>query len=313
MSTKISSLVESYIEYKRGLGFKIEGVSSQLKAFARYTEEAGYDGPLTRSIVTEWCENGNPSLVTKGRRFETLKSFADYANSYDSESEILPRLPYGNPHKRKRPHIYTVEETCLLMDKCSELYSPDGIRALSVKTAIGLMWATGLRTSELVGLTTEDVDLKDHLILVRSSKFNKSRIIPIQLDVSKQLRLYREKVVSIAPSVTLEKAFFVTTGGRPLKQNAFEYAFRKIRDVIIVSDSEYGHARLYDFRHTFATRTIETWLENDEDVNAKLYLLSTYLGHVHPEDTYWYLSSTPRLMELSSSKYEKKYGDDVYE
>ena len=64
MSTKISSLVESYIAYKRGLGFKIEGASSQLKAFARYTEEAGYDGPLTRSIVTEWCENGNPSLVT---------------------------------------------------------------------------------------------------------------------------------------------------------------------------------------------------------------------------------------------------------
>lgn len=310
MSTRISSMIESYIAYKRGLGFQITAESVYLRSFARFTEETGYDGPLTRSIVAEWCESGNPSQMTKGRRFEPLKGFADYANAYDSDSESLPRLPYGNPHRRLRPHIYTSEETCMLMNKCNELYSPDGIRALTVKTAIGLMWASGLRTSELIRLTTEDVDLTEHLILVRSSKFNKSRIIPIQSNVSEQLRLYRKKVVILSSRVRLENSFFVTTGGKPFNREAFEYAFRIIRDVIDVSDSEYDHARLYDFRHSFATRTIKSWLENDEDVNAKLYLLSTYLGHIHPEDTYWYLSSTPELMELSCSKYELAFGDD---
>lgn len=310
MSTKISSMVESYIAYKHGLGFQITGESVYLRDFARYTESVGYDGSLTRSVVSEWCERGNPSQVTKGRRFEPLKAFADYANAYDSDSELLPHLPYGNPHRRLRPHIYSLEETCLLMDKCSELYSPDGIRALTVKTAIGLMWASGLRTSELVGLTIEDVDLTEHLLLVRSSKFNKSRIVPIQTDVSKQLLLYRKRVTLLSSHAGLENAFFVTTGGVPLKRDAFEYAFRKIRDVIDVSDSDYDHARLYDFRHSFATRTIKKWLENGEDVNAKLYLLSTYLGHVHPEDTYWYLSSTPELMNLSSGRYELAFGGE---
>lgn len=96
--------------------------------------------------------------------------------------------------------------------------------------------------------------------------------------------------------------------GVALKANALQYAFQKIRDCVGVGNSEYKHVRLYDFRHTFATRTITKWIEQNEDVNAKLFLLSTYMGHNHPEDTFWYLSSTPELMALSSSKYEHMFG-----
>ncbi len=313
MKNKISTLVESYLGYKHSLGFQMTAESVYLRAFARYTQELQYAGPLTRDIVFQWCESGSGlSLVTKGRRFEPLKGLADYANAFDPESELLPRLPYGNPYKRVHPHIYTLEETCLLMERCGGLYSPDGIRALTMRTAIGLLWSTGLRTSELVNLTTSDVDLTNALITVRSSKFNKDRIIPILPDVSGHLRLYREKVEHLSGSAVHEPSFFVTTRGKPLKRNAFEYAFQKIRGIIDVSDSGYGNARLYDFRHSFASRTIRNWIGRDEDADAKLFLLSTYLGHVHPEDTYWYLSSTPGLMELSSRKYENIFGGGIY-
>ena len=86
-----------------------------------------------------------------------------------------------------------------------------------------------------------------------------------------------------------------------------------IRDIIDVSDSGYPHARLYDFRHTFATRTIKNWFAQGMDVNAKLFLLSTYMGHIHPEDTYWYLSSTSELMDIASRKYENIFGGDAHE
>lgn len=287
--------------------------SVYLRLFAKYTQEINYTGPITQRIVFQWCESGdNPSIVTKGRRFEPLKGLAYYANAFDSESELLPKLPYGNPHKRVRPHIYTLYETCLLMERSNALYSPDGIRALTMRTAIGLLWTTGLRTSELVNLTTSDIDLKNGLITVRSSKFNKDRIIPVLPDVSEQLLIYRKKVELLSVNVAHNPSFFVTTRGKPLKRDAFEYAFQKIRDVIDVSDSGYEHARLYDFRHTFATRTIKNWLEQDVDVNAKLFLLSTYMGHIHPEDTYWYLSATPELMELASHKYESIYGGGIH-
>ena len=95
-----------------------------------------------------------------------------------------------------------------------------------------------------------------------------------------------------------------------MEANALEYAFQRIRDCVDPGSSEYEHVRLYDFRHTFATRTIAKWLEQNEDVNAKLFLLSTYMGHNHPEDTFWYLSSTPELMSLSSNKYEQMFGGE---
>lgn len=208
---------------------------------------------------------------------------------------------------------YTLDETCRLMEQCDHLYSPDGIRSLTMKTAIGLLWATGLRTSELVNLTISDVDFTNNLLNVCSSKFNKDRIVPLLPEVSDQLRSYRSQVESICNKVRLGNEFFITTGGKPFKRNAFEYAFQTIRDIIDVSDSGYPHARLYDFRHTFATRTIKNWLEQGMDVNAKLFLLSTYMGHIHPEDTYWYLSSTPELMDIASRKYEDIYGGDAHE
>lgn len=314
MNNKISFQVENYLEYKHSLGFQLIGEAVYLRAFARYTIEKGYTGSLTRNIVFSWCEHGeNPSLVTKGRRYEPLKTFADYANAFDPSSEVLPRLPYGNPHKRVRPHIYSLEETCSLMERCDDLYSPDGIRALTVKTAIGLFWSTGMRTSELVKLRMADVDLIDDLITVRSSKYNKDRIIPIGKDVAAELLAYRHKVESAAQTVWNTDSFFVTTGGKPLKRNALEYAFQKIRDIIDVSDSRYEHARLYDFRHTFAIRTIQEWHKNGIDVNANLHLLSIYMGHNHPEETYWYLSSTPELLELSSLRYESVFGGGSHE
>lgn len=222
----------------------------------------------------------------------------------------MPKLPYGNPHKRVAPHIYTLDETRLLMDKCKTLYSPDGIRALTMQTVIGLLWATGLRTSELVNLTTDDVNLDENFIMVRKSKFNKDRIIPIAENVSLHLRYYRAQVSLISGKAIRHDKFFLSTGGRPTNLRALEYAFQKIRDAVDVSDSGYAHARLYDFRHTFATRTIKRWYECGEDVNSKLYLLSTYLGHAHPDETYWYLSSTPDMMHLASLKYESMYGGD---
>lgn len=311
---KIASQVESYLHYKQGLGFQMLSESVCLRAFAKYTEELGYGGSVTRKLVSTWCERGdNPSPVTKGRRFEPIKGFADYANAFDPDSEILPKLPYGNPHKRTAPHIYTLEETLLLMDRCDILYSPDGIRSLTMRTAIGLLWSTGLRPSELSHLTVDDVDLYGNVIMVRKSKFNKDRVVPISQDVSNHLKDYRSKLPVLCGKPPHPADFFLTTGGRATNLRAFEYAFQKIRDVVDTSDSGYEHARLYDFRHTFATRTLKRWYKQGVDINSKLYLLSTYMGHTHPEDTYWYLSATPELMQLASEKYESLYGGGSHE
>lgn len=95
---KITSLVESYLSYKQNLGFQLRSEAICLRAFAKYTEELGYAGTLTRKIVFQWCERDTPSLMTKGRRFEPIAGLAQYVNAFDPESETMPKLPYGNPH-----------------------------------------------------------------------------------------------------------------------------------------------------------------------------------------------------------------------
>lgn len=84
--------------------------------------------------------------------------------------------------------------------------------------------------------------------------------------------------------------------------------FKLIRPCINSNPTGYPYVRLYDFRHTFACNTILRWKEQGEDVNEKLYVLSTYLGHVKPADTFWYLSATPELLKALCSKYEEQFG-----
>ena len=102
--------------------------------------------------------------------------------------------------------------------------------------------------------------------------------------------------------------FFYTTGGKKLTESSLAYAFKLIRSCINSNPTGYPYVRLYDFRHTFACNTILRWNEQGEDVNEKLYVLSTYLGHVKPADTFWYLSATPELLKALCSKYEEQFG-----
>ena len=100
--------------------------------------------------------------------------------------------------------------------------------------------------------------------------------------------------------------FFVTSYGRRFNTRAFEYAFQLIRPLVFY-DAE-KQPRLYDLRHTFACNTVKRWYETGEDVNWKLYLLSVYMGHVKPQDTYWYLSATPELLEIAARKFGSRVG-----
>lgn len=313
-SNRISRLINDYLTYKRSIGYQLTADEKYLKDFARYTISEEYEGPLTKEIVFKWCESGgNLSSIAKGRRYEIIQSFSRYAGAFDPDTEPLPSRPYGNPHKRKRPHIYTLEETCSLIKQCDSLSPPGGLRGITVKYVIGLLWVTGLRTSELISLTVDDVDLENGIIIVRHSKFSKDRYVPITEDTVWHLKEYRKTVVRKLGNVPTAKSFFITTDGRSLNVRSLEYDFSLIRDVVDPGDSDYKHVRLYDFRHTLATRTIQKWMEAGEDPYEKLFLLSTFMGHVHPEDTYWYISSTPELLDLAVQQYAKMFGGNHYE
>ena len=201
------------------------------------------------------------------------------------------------------------------MTEAYKLFSPDGIRAYTVSTAIGLLRSTGLRISELTLLKPEDARLTESYLFINSSKFKKDRIVPLHSTVTKELKNYRDFIEKKLGQRNGKDYFFVSSYGREFNTRTFEYAFQLIRTVLFKDElrDNFRKPRLSDFRHTFACETIRSWLEAGDDVNQKLYLLSTYMGHVKPADTYWYLSATPALLAISCNLYEIAFGTEVSE
>lgn len=309
-SNRISRQLEEYLEYKHSLGYRLTHEEYVLRSFVKYTLEIGHTGSLNSDIVLDWISSGSDNDKTMGRKLEVIRPFSKYISTFDSEVKNIPGKIFRNVHDRPEPYIYTETEVITLMNACDNLFSPDGIRSRSVKCIIGLLWATGMRPSEPIHLSVGDVDFSKQCIVIRETKYAKTRIIPVTASVMQEISDYTKWLTSIIGSIRDDEPLFRTTGGKALSRSALAYAFQLIRASIQAAPKGYPNVRLYDFRHTFACNTILNWLKNRQDVTALLYTLSTFLGHAKIEDTYWYLSATPELMNLSCSRYEERFGGE---
>lgn len=308
-SNRITRQIEEYSTYKHSLGYVIKTESQELRRFAKYTREIRYDGPVMSELAVQWASlDINFTRKYMARRLETLHTFAVYISAFDAEAQIPQNGIFGKAHLCTNPYIYTDDEVLSLMRQASGLYSPDGIRADTVSSAIGLMYATGIRVSELTSLKIADVRFKEGHIFISSSKFKKDRVVPLHPTVIVKLSEYRSFIESKIGVRNDDEYFYVTSYGHRFNSHAFENAFKLIRPLVFGEATK--RPRLYDLRHTFACNTIKHWHETGEDVNRKLYLLSTYMGHVKPEDTYWYLSATPELLGIAIRKFEDRFGGD---
>ena len=306
---RITGQVEEYIAYKRSLGYGIEIESYELRRFAKYTREIRYEGSITSELAVQWASlNDGFTKMYMARRLETLHTFAVYISAFDAEAQIPQKGIFGKAHVRTDPYIYTEKEVLSLMRCTNHLFSPDGIRAVTVASAIGLMYATGIRVSELTALKISNVRLTEKHLFINNSKFKKDRIVPLHPTVITKLSEYQSFINRNIGFRDGDDYFYVTSYGNRFNSRAFEYAFTLIRPFVFGEMDK--QPRLYDLRHTFACNTIKRWYQTGEDVNQKLYLLSTYLGHVKPEDTYWYLSATPDLLEIAAQKFEDHFGGD---
>ncbi len=303
--------IEEYIAYKQGLGFKIFIESQELRRFAKYAVECGHYHALTVDLALRWASlDSNYSRWYMARRLETIHTFAKYAVVFDPKTEIPPTGVFGKCHGRTTPYIISESEINLLMHRARQLLSPDGLRAITIATALGLLWSTGLRPSELCNLLIKDVDLDYGVLLIRETKYRKDRYVPLHSRTSEALSQYSAKRALLCPTTTSEH-FFLSTNGKPIKLRNLEYAMQVIRPCLLPEgEKEWSlrAPRLYDLRHSFACNTIKRWLEDNEDVNHKMVVLSAYMGHIKPKDTYWYLTGTPELFALSGSKYERFVG-----
>jgi integrase/recombinase XerD len=309
--------MQQYLAIRRSLGFELINADSTLRSFVAFAEREAASH-VTVNLALRWVKLSTAKeSATLADRLNIVRRFAIWRSAVDRRTEVPPKnlLPYR--YYRKPPYIYSDEEIERLVRTARKLPSPKKLRGLTYATLFGLLATTGMRISEAVALDREDVDLEERLLNIRESKFRKSRLVPVHVSTRDALADYAKDRDQIFPR-SKSIAFFVSERGTRLTHWAardnFAMASRQIGIRKKIEGKRLGCGpRLHDMRHRFAARTLVDWYRSGIDVEREIHKLSTYLGHAHVNDTYWYLEAVPELLELATQKLmeeRKEVGDD---
>ncbi len=299
-------LIEDYLAFRRGLGSELESRSWMLRDFGRYMDRSGYQGHLTIELQVQWAlrtRSSDPAHAAL--RLSTVRQFARHRALFDPSTEVPPIGLLGRLSRhRKQPHIYSEAEVSALLHEASLLLPCHGLRPSTYVAFFSLLLCTGLRLSEACRLTCNDVDLAEGILTVREGKFRKSRLVPLHATTTQALTHYAARRNEY-PNAPRSQRFFRTDQRSELTPAAVHGTFGSLRQRLGWSGQ--GRARrprIHDMRHTFAVRRLLAWYREGAELDRKILALATYLGHVKPTETYWYLSAVPELMAITSQRFE---------
>lgn len=302
----LQTAVSEYLAMRRSVGFKLRNTEYRLRDFVAYLDRAGAP-TVTTALALAWAKQ--PLSVHPHawrQRLTAARGFAAYLRILDGAAEVPPQGLLVAQRTRIAPYLYTEDEVAALLAAAGRLAPP--FRAATYRTLLGVLAVTGMRIGEAVALDRADVNWNDGVLMIRTSKFGRSRELVLHPTTVEAMRRYDRCRRDRPPPST--QAFFISTTGTRLIPTNVQHTFRRLVDAAGVGASATGRRpRLHDLRHTFALNTVVHWYREGADVQGRLYLLSTYLGHVDPKDTYWYLSAAPQLLALAAKRLEETLGD----
>lgn len=302
--SELRHTIDDYLQIRRSLGFKLEPEGRLLPDFVSFLEQHGASH-ITAEIALQWATAPcNATIQWWTHRLSIVRQFARFASAIDSDHEVPARdlLPQHKP-KKLIPYVYGDDDVKCLIRQAEQL---SGLKAKTYATLIGLLYTTGMRVGEAISLNRADINWQQGVLTIRHAKFNKSRELPLHPSTTAVLRQYADvrdsNVCPRGPGFLLSLA-----GTRLHYKNVHETFLRLVRDTYL-NNQQPHRPRIHDLRHTFAIKTLVRWYQDGLDVEPLLPTLSTYLGHVSPSSTYWYLSATSELMEKAAQRLDQSLG-----
>ena len=297
--------LEEYLQLRRALGHKLDHATRVLPRFVAFLDAAG-----ARTITVELAlasvrqPEADPSSSVWMHRMGAVRGFARHMSGIDPANEIPPLGLVTFRRRWRQPFIYSDADIVALMEEVPRLV-PTPFRVASFQTMIGLLATTGIRVGEVIALTRADVDWGEGVITVRNSKFNKSRELPLDPTT----------VEALGQSTHLPRPSGAETGEcrlLHLRQGDAGLVRRLFRQVPgahsdlpewerLTAPAAYSRSPpLFCRQHTCPMAP------RGPSVGPLLPRLSTYLGHLTPGHTYWYLSAAPELLALAAARLEKR-------
>jgi integrase len=275
---------------RRGWGYKLVDHERLLADLVAHVESLGIEH-LSVDAVLDWAVLGS-SDDQRARRLSVARRFARYLSAFDPATEVPPTgvFPLAG---RRVPYLYSPAEITALMTHAQRLTPP--LWAASMTTMVGLMAATGIRPGEARRAARHHIDLDGGQLSILDSKNGRSRRLPLHPSTVDALAAYVQMRDShVDPQV---RALFVDPAGGPISSSRFSSTFKALTTTTEISaDQGRRPPRAGDLRHSFAVSTLAAWHADSADVSVRLPILSAYMGHLKPDETYWYLQAAPELM-----------------
>jgi integrase/recombinase XerD len=304
---KLLSAIENYVALKCTLGAVFSVDARILRSFGRAQGDVSLE-----AITSEGCRQfgrgqGFPTRFWE-RKHQSLRGFFRYLIA----REYLARSPLREPPPRIertfRPYIYSHDELRRLLAATSQersrhtLLEPETLRTL-----ILLLYGTGLRAGEALRLRSCDVNLEDRVLSVWNTKFFKSRLVPIGASLAATLARYAQEHQLLRPPDGHLARFFATRTGMAVRLGQIEAGFVRLRERAGIRrpPTDRWQPRLHDLRATFAVHRLVAWYREGADLQIRLPLLATYLGHINVAGTQAYLTMTHELLAEASRRFER--------
>jgi len=232
----LQARVDDYLAERHRLGFQLISLDTLLADFATFVADRHHHGPLTVDLMVDWARKGKGGLGTREtwyRRMAVLRRFIRYLQQFEPQTEMPEASIFGPEPGRVAPHIYREEEIVELMAAARQIGPRGSLRPATFDTLFGLMASTGLRISEAIHLRDADVDLRRGMLIVRQTKFAKSRQLPLHPSTVEALARYWRQRKRYVPT-TVDPPFFIGSRGRrlgqPLGERQIHRVFNSLRD-----------------------------------------------------------------------------------
>jgi integrase len=297
--------IGDYIAFRSARGFQPQRrIERLLTQFANGLPRDRDDGLLfSHGDALTWAHaptGRSPGWLAS--RLSTVRGFAVYlaGSGLPVGVPAVRQGPSGS--RRATPYLYSTDDIGNLMAAANRLFTL--LRTATMRALIGLLAVTGMRIGEAVALTIGDVDLDQGIVVIRHAKYGRQRIVRLEASAQRALSGYLNLPVRRRHGTGPGQAVFVTRKGTPVNEHTAQGAFHAMVTEAGLTVRAGRYPRLHDFRHTFATQTMIDAYRTDRDPARTLTLLSVWLGHSNPADTYWYLQAAPEIAAAAARRLE---------
>ena len=304
----LQELIRQYIVYRKTLGCKFRGNGFYLESFCKMTGPDTSVESVNRVAVNRFLYGENRKITTGWfRRHNALKGFFQYAKAREHIREIPLQEELPKHTSDFTPYIYSKQEIRLLLETALSCKRPKSFTSgITIRMMLLMTYSLGLRKMETVSIRLRDVDLIESVIVIASGKFYKTRLVPFNLQIKKEIKNYLSYRKKQGLSQDPESSLFLNNRGNSVSGNVFYKSFERIRTEsgICRDDGAYCQPRLHDLRHTFAVNRLTLWYKEKRNVQVLLPVLSTYMGHVQLSHTSVYLTMTDDLLQEANNHFE---------